>query len=121
MCQPGVSGTRASTAGRPRWGLLYGLVVPQLVGLALVELGGPPSALRIALRYAVAVGTFVAMAAWVHASRAAFDLQEWCDCAGQAMTVRVIESRRPVTPAPPRPTPVVVRPTVEEEYELTRS
>ena len=120
MCQPGVSETRASvTTGRPRWGVLYGAVIPQLAVLALTELGGPPSVLRLAARYAVAIGTFVAMAAWVHASRAAFDLENWCECAGRSMTVRVVESRAslpaPVVPSPLRP---ALTPAPVEEYEV---
>jgi hypothetical protein len=43
---------------------------------------------------------FLAMAAWLRANRAAFDLQDWCDCAGQQMTV--------ILPA-----------SAEEEYEVS--
>ena len=35
------------------------------------------------------------MALWLRANRVAVDLQEWCDCAGTTVAVRVIESRRP--------------------------
>src|SRR5690242_18182203 len=120
MCQPGLSRTRRSAAtGRPRWGVLYGVVVPQLAVLALTEIGGPPSGLRLAVRYVVALGTFVAMAVWVHSSRAAFDLQNWCECAGATMTVRVVHSRQslpvPAVPSPRRPP---LAPVPIEEYEV---
>jgi hypothetical protein len=100
MCQPGVSGMRPSAIGRPRWGLLYGLVAAPLTALALVELSGLANPARAALRSALALGTFIALAAWVRASRARIDLQDWCECAGRSMTIRVVSSGRAV-PAPP--------------------
>ena len=115
MCQPGASAMRPSASGRPRWGVLYAVVAPQLAVLALVELGGPPSALRLALRYTLALGAFVAMAAWVHTSRAALDLQDWCECAGRTMTIRVISSTRPTSePGADEPGE---RAPLAEEYE----
>jgi len=120
MCQPSVARARASaTTGRPRWGLLYGAIVSQLTMLAFTEVGWPPSAMRLAVRYVVAIGTFVAMAAWAHASRAAFDLRNWCECASRTMTVRVVESRAShpalVVTSPSRPSPT---PALVEEYEV---
>jgi hypothetical protein len=81
--------------------LLYGLVLSQLAALAVVELSGPPNALRLTLRWGLALGALVTMAAWIGRNRAAIDLQDWCQCAPQTVTIRVIESRRPV-PAPAR-------------------
>ena len=115
MCEPTGSSARSPAIDRPRWGRLYAVVVPQLAALAIVELSGPPSVVRTTVRYAVALGTWVAMVAWVRANRAAIDLQDWCACAGRTVAVRVIESRRPASLPPPRldrsPTPA------DEEYE----
>jgi hypothetical protein len=82
--------------GRPRWGWLYGVTLPPLAALAVVEAATPPNVLRTVLRYALALTAVAGMALWLRANRAAFDLQDWCDCAGATVTVRVIESRRPV-------------------------
>ncbi len=113
MCE-----TAVSSIPRPRWGLLYGATFPQLAALAVVEAASPPNAVRTALRCVLALGAFAGMAAWVRSNRAAFDLQDWCDCAGQKVTVRVIESRRAAPPAlppdPERPAPD----WAEEEYEV---
>jgi len=101
----------ATTTGRarPGWASLYGATLPQLVALAALELSAPPHPLRTVLRWGLALGTFVAMGLWVSSNRAAFDLEDWCACAPQKITMRVIESRRPA-PAPPRyepwPSPV---------------
>jgi hypothetical protein len=94
MCQPRASTLSRPAIGRPAWGMLYAAIVPQLAALAAVELGGPPNAVRITLRWALAMGMFAAMGAWVRANRAAIDLQDWCECAPRTITMRVIESRR---------------------------
>jgi hypothetical protein len=80
---------------RPRWGWLYGATLPPLAALAVVEAAAPPHVLRTALRYALALTALAGMALWLRANRPAVDLQDWCDCAGAKITVRVIESRRP--------------------------
>ena len=95
MCHPSNSARSAGQPGCPRWAWLYGVTLPQLAALAAVEAGSPPFPARALLRWALALGTFVAMALWLRANRAAFDLQDWCGCAPQAMTIRVIDSRRP--------------------------
>jgi hypothetical protein len=100
---------REVAVARPRWGALYGATLSQLTALAAIEVAAPAGALRAILRLALALGAFAGMAAWVRASRAAFDLQSWCECAGRTMTVRVIESRRPAPVAPPA--------AVEEDLE----
>lgn len=94
MCHPSDSAPSAWQPGRPRWALLYGVTLPQLAALAAVEAGSPPLPARALLRWTLALGTFVAMALWLRANRAAFDLQDWCDCAPQTMTIRLIDSRR---------------------------
>lgn len=81
-------------AGRPRWGVLHALVLPQLTALAVVEVGGPPDGLRLTLGWSLAMGTLATMAAWVRRNQVAIDLRVWCACAPQTITTRVIESRR---------------------------
>jgi hypothetical protein len=58
------------------------------------------------------------MAVWLRANRPAFDLQNSYDCAGQRMTVRVIQSRAPVSPTRPLEPPVSVPTSADEEYEF---
>lgn len=101
-------------AGRPRWGWLYGVTLPWLAGLAGVEAAGPAGLPRIALRVAMTHGAVTAMGIWIRANRAALDLQDWCDCASETVTVRVIPSR--AIALPPRPPDV---PLVRiQEYEV---
>ena len=117
MCDTRLRVTRGSTPGRPRWGLLYASAIPQLAALGVVEALQSPHAIRVALRCVLALGMFVTMSVWLRANRPAIDLQDWCDCAGERMTIRVVESRRPIT-LPLEPARLVPVPT-EEEYELT--
>jgi hypothetical protein len=101
MCLPSESAVVTGRRSGPRWLLLYAATAPQLAAFAVVEASAPSPPIRALLRWAFTLGTFVAMGLWVRANRAAFDLQDWCDCAPQKMTIRVVESRRPV-PLPPR-------------------
>ncbi|HET7343812.1 MAG TPA: hypothetical protein VFL90_20275 [Methylomirabilota bacterium] len=103
---------------RPRWGVLYGATLSQLTALALVEVASPPNPLRTLLRFVLGLGAFAGMAAWLRANRGAVDLQDWCECAGRQMIVRVIESRRPGPATVPRPEPAVTASAVDEEHEL---
>src|SRR2546428_4171262 len=100
MCHPSESAATTRRAVGPRWIVLYGVTLPQLVALAAVEASTPAPPVRALLRWTLALGTFVAMALWVRANRAAFDQEDWCDCAGRSMTVRGIASRRPLAPRP---------------------
>lgn len=118
MCDTTSQGARGSVGGRPRWGVLYAATLPQLTALGVVEIVQSPQAVRIALRCLLALGVFLAMGAWVRANRSAFDLQNWCDCAGERMTVRVIESRRPRPLAVPLDPPAIAPAAAEEEYEI---
>jgi hypothetical protein len=104
--------------------------VPQILALGALEAVQFPHATRIALRCLLALGLSVAMAAWIRANRPACDLQEWCDCAGAQMTVRVIESRRPQVVGARIEAPVMIAtaittsPTIatalaDEDYEIT--
>ena len=83
------------TRRHPRWALLYAATLPQLAALAAVEASAPSPPVRVMLRWGLALATFIGMGLWVRANRAAFDLQQWCDCAPQTITIRVIESHRP--------------------------
>src|SRR6267378_4954410 len=118
MCDTTSRAARGSVGSRPRWGLLYAATLPQLAALGVVELTQSTQVVRVALRYLLALGVFLAMSAWLRANRAAFDLQDWCDCAGQQMTIRVIESRRPQPVAPTIDHPATIPDEVEEEYEV---
>jgi hypothetical protein len=102
---------------RPRWGWLYGTVLPPLAGLAVVEAAGPPNLIRTVLRSVLALTVLVGMALWVRANRAAFDLQEWCDCAASTITVRVVESRRAAI-EPASEAPELLPATAAREFDL---
>ena len=100
MCPPGASSAmHLSASGRPRWAALYALVLSQLAALVVVELSGPPNALRLTLRWGLALGALATMAAWIGRNRVAIDLQDWCACAPVTIEIRVIEARCP-GPAP---------------------
>ena len=118
MCDTTSQAARRSVGGQPRWGFLYAATLPQLVALGVIEVTQSPQAVRIALRGLLALGVFLAMGAWLRANRPAFDLQDWCDCAGQQMTVRVIESRRPRPVGFPIDPPATAPVPAEEEYEV---
>jgi len=90
---------------RPRWGLLYGLVILSLAGLGVEQVIVSPGALRTVAGATLALAVFATMALWVRVNRVALDQQEACDCAWEKVTVRVVMSRRPAPagfPLPPR-------------------
>jgi hypothetical protein len=118
MCDTTHRGMHGSDVARPRWGLLYGTALPQLAALGALEVVQSPHAVRIALRCLLAFGVFAAMSILLRANRPAFDLQNWCECAGERMTIRVIESRRPQPAASPLDRPALVPAPAEEEYEV---
>ena len=118
MCDTTSQAARGSVGGQPRWGFLYAATLPQLAALGVVEVAQSPQAVRVGLRCLLALGVFLAMGAWLRANRPAVDLQDWCDCAGQQMTVRVIESRRPRPVAFPVDPPATAPVPAEEEYEV---
>src|SRR5262245_147264 len=119
MCHPADTQGLAPAAGRPRWASLYGATVPQLLALAVVEASAPAPPLRAILRWALALGTVVAMALGVPANRSAFDLQEWCSCAGRTMTVRVVSSGR-VAPEEPAEVTLEPSPALEDRELVAR-
>jgi len=104
---------------RPAWGWLYGAVLPPLAGLAIVEATSPPNVLRTVLRSVLAMTVLIGMALWVRANRAAFDLQDWCECAASTVTVRVVESRRPEAARAPAPLDPLPTPPARD-YEVVR-
>lgn len=79
---------------RPRWALLYGVGGLAAGALAVIEVVAPAGGVRTGLGCGLTLGAFAAMARWVRRNRAALDLQEWCECAGARVTVRVIPSRQ---------------------------
>jgi len=118
MCDTTSRAAGGLASARPRWGVLYAATLPQLAALGVVEVAQSPQAVRVGLRCLLALGVFLAMGAWLRANRPAFDLQDWCDCAAQQMTVRVIESRRPRPVAFPIDPPATAPVPAEEEYEV---
>ena len=111
MCDITTASRRARTPQRPRWGLLYGLVTLMLAALAAVEFVTSPGAARTVLQCGLTLGGFGAMGLWARLNRRAIDQQDWCECAGEKVTVRVISSRRPE----PSPVEQVVFEDLEDE------
>jgi hypothetical protein len=95
MCDVTARSGGARTITRPQWGRLYGLVSLPLAALTAVQLVVPPGALRTMAGCGLVLVVFATMALWVRLNRAALDQQDWCDCAWEKVTVRVIPSRRP--------------------------
>jgi hypothetical protein len=118
MCDTTSRAARGSVSGRPRWGVLYAATLPQLAALGVVEVAQSPQPVRVALRCLLALGVFATMSVWLRANRPALDLLNWCDCAGERMTIRVIESRRPRAFALPLEPTVVTPERVEQDYEI---
>ena len=78
---------------RPRWGLLYGIVLAGLAGLTVTDVAAGPIA-RPALESVAAGAVLIGVATWIRGNRVALDQQDWCECAAESLTVRVIASRR---------------------------
>jgi hypothetical protein len=92
MCHDPIPAASARFVPRPRWKALYGLVILGGSSLAAVELFGPGGAVRTALRCGVVVATCAAIALWVNLNRISLDAEDWCACAAEKMTIRVIPS-----------------------------
>src|SRR2546425_4571972 len=101
MCNETRAWADAQRAPRVRWSRLYGILAVMASALTSVELFGQPGLARTALRSSIALAAFAGMALWVRANRAAFDYADWCECAAEKITVRVIPSRRPEPELPP--------------------
>jgi hypothetical protein len=91
MCGSSAARTAGTATPRPRWGVLYGVVVLGLIALAVADVEAPDLA-RPTLDAGLAGVTLAAVALWVRGNRMALDLQDWCDCAADTVTVRVISS-----------------------------
>lgn len=94
MCDARYRSKRARAIPRPRWSLLYGIVLVTGAAALGVQLAPLPAPARVALGTAIAVACLVAMVGWVRRNGAALDLQHWCACAAEKMTVRVIPAYR---------------------------
>jgi hypothetical protein len=60
----------------------------------------PAGVARTALRWVVVIGGSVAIALWVRLNRVPLDAEDWCACAHERMTVRIIRSTMPVEHEP---------------------
>jgi len=94
MCDATPRSGRSRAIPRPRWGLLYGLVTLMLAALAAVEIAISPGPAQTVLQFGLALSGFGAMALWVRLNRMALDQQDWCECAFEKISVRVISARR---------------------------
>lgn len=121
MCDAEYRSNRPRAFRRPRWGLLWGLVLLETGMAGAVEFATAPGALRIVLRTGLVLAGFGAIALWVRRNGAALDLQDWCGCAAEKMTVGVISSRRPGPDGAVRPSVADVPPIEEDEAALTAS
>jgi hypothetical protein len=105
---------------RPGWGALCGLMLVVLTVLAGVEASQVAEGVRTSLAFAVVLAGFAVTKLWVHRNRAALDLQEWCACAGEKVTVRLIHSHPATWPrlAPAEPLRVGLAEQIEDPGEL---
>ena len=95
MCAPNqISRGAGTTIPRPRWARLYAIAFVGVAALAIGNVAVPDGA-RSPIDALVTGGLFVAFALWIRGNRAALDQQDWCECAADTLTVRVISSRRP--------------------------
>jgi hypothetical protein len=117
MCDTTTPRTREQKLSRPRWGRLYIATLAPMAALALVEVAAVPDMTRIALRYALGLGAFAAMAVWIRHNRTAIDSLDWCACAGETLTIREVRSHRPLPAAEPDRSPAPARKRVDEEHE----
>ena len=101
MCNETRAWADAQRARRVRWSRLYGILAVMASALTSVELFGQAGLARMALRGGIALAAFAGMALWLRANRAGFDYADWCECAAEKITVRVIPSRRPEPERPP--------------------
>jgi hypothetical protein len=117
MCTATAGPRTRGALPRPSWGALYALVLVLLAALLGVEASRAPKEVGTVLESGVVVVASVLTGLWLRQNRAALDLQEWCVCASEHVTVRVIPSHRATRL---RPTPVgpwvVVAERVDEAY-----
>ncbi len=99
---------------RPRWGQLYGIALLGVLALAVADVAAPTTA-RSTLDGVLAGAAFAAIALWVRGNRTALDFQDWCECAADQVTMRLITSMRPERCPPIVPAPEQRRPPEELE------
>src|SRR5262245_49227641 len=80
---------------QPGWAGLYALAGLMLAALTVAGMLIAPGAELTALQCGIVVAGFGAMVGWTRRNRAALDRLDWCDCAGERVTMRVIPSHRP--------------------------
>ena len=117
MCDDSQLRRDAPRVPRVHWSRLYGILFVMAGALTSIEFVGPAGAARAVLRGGIALAVFATMALWLRANRAALDYADWCDCATERITVRVIPSSRPELDVPPLPQEEPERVT-EREREL---
>jgi hypothetical protein len=88
--------------------VLYGIAAFGLAALAVTEIA-VAAVVRPALESVVGGAAFVAVALWLRTNRGALDQQDWCECAADTMTVRVVPSRRLQSQGATVPRPTVPR------------
>ena len=76
--------------------MLYGFAFFMLGAVVTVEIAPLPAVWQTGLGCGLGFAGFAALAGWVRRNRVALDLEDWCACAAERITVRVIPSRRPV-------------------------
>ena len=92
MCGVSERSGRSVTLPGPRWGGLYALAGLMLAALAVVEMIVAPGAELTTLRSGLVLAGFGAMVGWTRRNRTALDHIDWCECAGERVTMRVIPS-----------------------------
>src|SRR5262249_58654612 len=71
---------------------------------------------RLPVGFLLALGMFATMCVWLRVNRPALDLQDWCDCAAERMSIRVVESAHPKPASLPAEWPLEPVP-VDEDFE----
>src|SRR5437763_1240579 len=121
MCESTDASRNATAVSpRPRWGVLYGVVFLGLAGLAIGDVASPEIA-RLPLDGALAGAALGAISLWVRGNRVALGQQDWCECAADTVTVRVVASRRAEAYAPrfPEPTECLPAEEADEAWAVT--
>jgi len=94
MCDVTARARNERSTPRPKWGRLWIVVALTLGALAVLETSLAPSFAERLLECGLTLGGFGGIAVWARRNRAALDCQDWCECAGAQVTIRVIPSRR---------------------------
>src|SRR5438876_12100488 len=95
VCDGVARPSESRTIPHPAWGRLYGIGSMVLVTMVTGEAVMAPGTELWMLRAGLFIAGFTGIAMWRRRNRAALDLENWCDCAGKTVTVRIVPSRRP--------------------------